>query len=92
MASVTQKPAATTRKVTGVNLYSAGDFSGEGSDSVILRDVERSSYKRLFFKNEKLVGAVLYGDTQDGVAYFELIQNSTTVTHLRDQLIFGVAV
>ena len=92
IATFTQKPTATTLKVTGVNLYSAGDFSGEGSESVILRDVERSSYKRLFFKNEKLVGAVLYGDTQDGVAYFELIQNSTTVTHLRDQLIFGVAV
>ncbi|MEC7119935.1 MAG: FAD-dependent oxidoreductase [Pseudomonadota bacterium] len=87
-----QKPTATTLKVTGVNLYSAGDFSGEGSDSVILRDTQQSTYKRLFFKDDKLVGAVLYGDTQDGMAYFELIQNASPVSAIRDQLMFGVAV
>lgn len=87
-----QKPTATTLKVTGVNLYSAGDFSGVDSDSVLYHDPANAVYKRLFFKNETLVGAVLYGDTQDGVAYFELIQNATPVGAVRDQLMFGVAV
>ncbi|MFZ3193672.1 MAG: FAD-dependent oxidoreductase, partial [Moraxellaceae bacterium] len=87
-----QKPTATTLKVTGVNLYSAGDFSGVDSDSVLYHDPANAVYKRLFFKNETLVGAVLYGDTQDGVAYFELIQNATPIHAVRDQLMFGVAV
>ena len=87
-----QKPTATTLKVTGVNLYSAGDFSGVDSDSVLYHDPANAVYKRLFFKNETLVGAVLYGDTQDGVAYFELIQNATPIRAVRDQLMFGVAV
>lgn len=87
-----QKPTATTLKVTGVNLYSAGDFSGVDSDSVLYHDPANAVYKRLFFKNETLVGAVLYGDTQDGVAYFELIQKATPVGAVRDQLMFGVAV
>lgn len=91
-ARFSQKPTATTLKVTGVNLYSAGDFSGIDSESVIYRDAPNSIYKRLFFKHEKLIGAVLYGDTQDGMAYFNLIQNATPVGAIRDQLMFGVAV
>ena len=91
-ARFSQKPTATTLKVTGVNLYSAGDFSGIDSESVIYRDAPNSIYKRLFFKHEKLVGAVLYGDTQDGMAYFELIQQGTAVGAIRDQLMFGAAV
>jgi len=91
-ACFSQKTTATTLKVTGVNLYSAGDFSGIDSESVIYRDAPNSIYKRLFFKHEKLIGAVLYGDTQDGMAYFNLIQNATPVGAIRDQLMFGVAV
>ena len=91
-ARFSQKPTATTLKVTGVNLYSAGDFSGIDSESVIYRDAPNAIYKRLFFKHEKLIGAVLYGDTQDGMAYFNLIQNATPVGTIRDQLMFGVVV
>lgn len=85
-----QKATATTLKVTGVSLYSAGDFSGDGSDSMVLRDPAQSVYKRLFIKDNKLVGAVLYGDTQDGAAYFELIQNGHCIAAQRDSLMFGV--
>lgn len=86
-----QKATATTLKVTGVNLYSAGDFSGEGCETAVLRDAQQAVYKRLFFKENKLVGAVLYGDIQDGVAYFDLIQKGTCIKAQRDSLMFGVA-
>ncbi len=85
-----QKATATTLKVTGVNLYSAGDFSGQGAETAVLRDPANSVYKRLFFKDNKLVGAVLYGDIQDGVAYFDLIQKGTPIGAQRDSLMFGV--
>ena len=84
-----QKATATTLKVTGVNLYSAGDFSGDGSESLVLRDPSQSVYKKLFLKNNKLIGAVLYGDIQDGVAYFDLIQRGVDVAAQRNTLIFS---
>jgi nitrite reductase (NADH) large subunit len=85
-----QKATATTLKVTGVNLYSAGDFSGVDCESAVLRDAANAVYKRLFFKDNMLVGAVLYGDIQDGVAYFDLIQKGTPIGAQRDHLMFGV--
>ncbi len=84
-----QKATATTLKVTGVNLYSAGDFSGNGSEAIVLRDPSQGVYKKLFFKGNKLVGAVLYGDTQDGVAYFDLIQRGVDVSMSRSTLMFN---
>ncbi len=83
-----QKATATTLKVTGVNLYSAGDFSGEGSETLVMRDHSNAVYKKLFIKGNQLVGAVLYGDIQDGVAYFDLIQRGTDIAQQRNTLIF----
>jgi len=84
-----QKATATTLKVTGVNLYSAGDFSGVGSESIVMRDPNQSVYKKLFLKDNKLIGAVLYGDIQDGVTYFDLIQRGADVAAQRSTLIFS---
>jgi nitrite reductase (NADH) large subunit len=84
-----QKATATTLKVTGVNLYSAGDFSGEGSESIVMRDPSQSVYKKLFLKDNKLIGAVLYGDIQDGVIYFDFIQRGTDIAVQRNTLIFS---
>jgi len=83
-----QKATATTLKVTGVNLYSAGDFSGADSEALVLRDHSQAVYKKLFLKGNKLVGAVLYGDIQDGVTYFDLIQRGVDVSAQRSSLIF----
>lgn len=65
-----QKATATTLKVSGVNLFSAGDFSGANAEALVLRDTTSGVYKRLFIKGNKLVGAVLFGDVQDGSWYF----------------------
>ncbi len=81
---------STKLKVTGVDLFSAGDFS-EGKDDVVLRDPSRGVYKRVILRDDRIVGAVLYGDTTDGSWYFDLLKKSTDVTSMRDTLIFGQA-
>ncbi|WP_423198661.1 MULTISPECIES: NAD(P)/FAD-dependent oxidoreductase [unclassified Cupriavidus] len=87
-----QQATATKLKVTGVDLYSAGDFiGGEGSEDLVLRDPRRGVYKRLVLQDGRLVGAVLYGDVQDGPWYFELIQQGAPVQGLRQRLLFGKA-
>ncbi|AEI79696.1 nitrite reductase [NAD(P)H] [Cupriavidus necator N-1] len=87
-----QQATATKLKVTGVDLYSAGDFIGaEGSEDLVLRDPRRGVYKRLVLQDGYLVGAVLYGDVQDGPWYFDMIQRRTPVGALRQRLLFGQA-
>jgi nitrite reductase (NADH) large subunit len=83
---------ATRLKVTGVNLYSAGDFAeGPDREEIVLRDATAGVYKRLVIRNDTIIGAVLYGDTADGPWFFDLMKRRTDITELRDTLIFGQA-
>jgi len=87
-----QQTSPTRLKVTGVDLYSVGDFiGGDGSEDLVLRDARRGVYKRLVLKNNRISGAVLYGDVKDGPWYFGLIQNGTDITSIRQTLLFGEA-
>jgi len=87
-----QQATATKLKVTGVDLYSAGDIVGlEGSEDLVLRDRRGGVYKRLVVTGNRLTGVVLYGDVADGPWYFDLIQKRTNITSFRDQLLFGQA-
>ena len=83
---------ATKLKVTGCDLLSAGDFAeGPGREDIVFRDPGRGIYKRLVIESDKLIGAVLYGDTADGNWFFGLIKDGTPVNEMRDTLIFGPA-
>jgi nitrite reductase (NADH) large subunit len=85
-----QQALAVKLKVTGIDLYSAGDFSGlEGSEDLVLRDRHAGVYKRLVLMGGRVTGAVLYGDVSDGPWYFDLIQRGTDVSSIRDRLLFG---
>jgi nitrite reductase (NADH) large subunit len=87
-----QQASPTRLKVTGIDLYSVGDFiGGEGSEDLILRDARRGIYKRLVLKGGRLTGAVLYGDVSDGPWYFDLIQSKTEISPIRQHLLFGQA-
>ena len=79
---------ATTLKVSGVNLYSAGDFNGDG-ELLIFRDPGRKVYKKLVVRDNQLVGAVMYGEMADGPWYFDLIQSGEDISAMRSRLIFG---
>ncbi len=87
-----QKPTATTLKVSGVELFSAGDFNHAEADILVFRDPARGVYKKLCVHEGRLVGAVLYGDAQDGPWYFDLIREGTDVSAWRDRLMFGKVV
>ena len=83
---------ATKLKVSGINLFSAGDFSGgEDTEDIIMRDASRGVYKRVVVKGGKLIGAVLYGDTADGSWYFDLLKREEDISEIREALIFGQA-
>ena len=98
-ASLTAQPAAfqpvqtaTKLKVTGVDLFSAGDFAdAPGREDIVFRDPARGVYKRLVIEQDRLVGAVMYGDTADGSWFFGLIKDRTDIAPFRDTLIFGPA-
>lgn len=83
---------ATRLKVTGIDLYSAGDFVGDtDSEDLVLRDRARGVYKRLVLKGNRIIGVVLYGDVADGPWYFELMQQRRDIGDLRQRLLFGRA-
>ena len=83
-------PTATKLKVTGIQLFSVGDFVGDAeSESITFSDPALGIYKKLVLKANQLIGAVLYGDTADGSWYQELLEKKTSVFEIRNKLIFG---
>ena len=81
---------STKLKVTGIDLFSAGDFmGGEGTETITLSDPIGGVYKKLVIKDDVLVGACLYGDTADGGWYFRQIRENHNVAQIRDHLMFG---
>ena len=81
---------STKLKVTGVDLFSAGDFSGgDGTEDIVLADPGAGVYKKLVIKDDKLIGAVMVGDTIDGTWFFKLLRDGTNVAAMRDRLMFG---
>ncbi|MEP0189986.1 MAG: nitrite reductase large subunit NirB [Erythrobacter sp.] len=81
---------STKLKVSGVDLFSAGDFSGgEDCEDIVMRDAARGIYKRVIVKDNTIIGAVLYGDTADGNWYFDLLKTEEDISEIREALIFG---
>lgn len=81
---------STKLKVTGIDVFSAGDFVGDGlTEAITLADPSAGVYKKLVIQGDRLVGACLYGDTADGAWYFRLIREGKEIGALRDQLMFG---
>lgn len=81
---------STKLKVTGIDLFSAGNFIGdESTEDIILNDVGAGVYKRVVLKDNKIEGAVMYGDTMDGAWYFQMMRDGTDVSAFRDNLLFG---
>ncbi|MBF9060783.1 FAD-dependent oxidoreductase [Rhodobacterales bacterium HKCCSP123] len=86
------RDVATKLKVTGCDLFSAGDFAdAPGREDIVYRDPARGIYKRLVIEGDRLVGAVMYGDTADGNWFFGLIKDGTDIEEMRETLIFGPA-
>ena len=81
---------STKLKVTGIDLFSAGEFmGGEDTEEILLTDTVGGVYKKLVIRNDELIGGVLYGDTVDGAWYFKLIREGKKIHEIRDHLMFG---
>lgn len=80
----------TQLKVSGCDVFSAGDFEPkEDFEDIVLNDEKRQIYKRIIIQKDKVIGAVLFGDTEDGAWYAELIADQTPITSIRNKLLFG---
>ena len=81
---------ATNLKVSGVSVFSAGDFlGGEGSEAIVLHDNKLGTYKKLVISDGRLVGAVLIGDVADALWYLELIRSRQDIAAIRKDMMFG---
>jgi nitrite reductase (NADH) large subunit len=80
----------TKLKVTGIDLFSLGDFAeGEDRQEIVLRDAAAGVYKRLVLRDDRIIGTVLYGETADGAWFNDLKKKQTDISQMRDTLIFG---
>jgi nitrite reductase (NADH) large subunit len=81
---------STKLKVTGIDLFSAGAFNeGEGDETLVLQDPARGVYKKLVIRDNRVKGAVMYGDTLDGTWYFQLLREGTDISAFRSTILFG---
>jgi len=82
--------SATILKVTGIDLFSAGNFLGdESTEEITFRDYGLGIYRKIVLKDNKIVGIVMYGDTSDNAWYLTLLKENRDISSIRDQLIFG---
>jgi nitrite reductase (NADH) large subunit len=81
---------STKLKVTGIDLFSAGEFNeGEGDETLVLQDPAQGVYKKLVIRDNRIKGAVMYGDTMDGTWYFQLLREGTDISSFRNTILFG---
>src|SRR5262245_19865911 len=85
-ARFTPSVTATKLKVTGIKLFSAGDFAAaKDREEIVLRGL----YRRVVLKDNRLIGVVMYGDTGDGPWFLDLLKRGVDVAEMRETLIFG---
>ena len=83
---------STKLKVTGIDLFSAGNFDGtKNSEDLVFQDVAKGVYKKIVIENDIIIGSVMYGDTIDGSWYFQLIKDQNNISDIRERLLFGQA-
>jgi len=83
---------STKLKVTGIDLFSAGDINGdETTEDLVFKDESRGVYRKIVVKDNIVQGAVMYGDTIDGTWYFDLMRDKTDIGDFRATILFGQA-
>jgi len=81
---------STKLKVSGVQVFSAGQFTDEpGTKALRVQDDLSGVYKKVVFQDGKVVGAVLFGDTAEGSKLFSLIRSGEDYTGREREVLFG---
>lgn len=90
IASYVSSVTSTKLKVTGIDLFSAGNYMGDDStEDIVFKDAARHIYKKLVLKNNIIVGIILYGETTDGLWYFSLLTENQDISDMRENILFG---
>jgi nitrite reductase (NADH) large subunit len=91
-AAFVHSDTPTKLKVTGIELFSLGDFAdGDDRQEIVLRDASAGVYKRLVLRDDRIIGTVLFGETADGAWFNDLKKREVDISEMRDTLIFGQA-
>ncbi|GIO36677.1 nitrite reductase [NAD(P)H] [Paenibacillus antibioticophila] len=81
---------STKLKVSGVDVFSAGFFQDvPGTRSLRIQDDLDGTYKKIVLQDDRLVGAVLFGDTTDGASLFAKIKKGESVAGKEKELLLG---
>jgi len=81
---------STKLKISGVDVFSAGDFQTTPEADVIeYLDHAGGTYKKLVLKDDKVIGTVMFGDTADGPNFFRMLQEGKDISGQRSSLLFG---
>lgn len=86
-------PAVSTKlKVTGIDLFSVGDFAdGDDREEIVFHDPGQGMYRRIILQNDTIIGAVMYGETADSNWFFGKLKSGEDISKIRETLIFGPA-
>ena len=89
-AQYVEEAVATQLKISGVELFSCGDLNDdENTETLVYHDLKLNHYRKLWLQDNRLKGAVLYGDVREGQWYFDQLKNNTDLSACRSQLLFG---
>ncbi len=81
---------ATHLKIAGVGIFSCGDVQGApGTNSAVLEDAASGIYRKVVTDGDRLLGAVLVGDTDDAGFYRDLVVQGTPIGAFGADLVFG---
>ena len=83
-------PSAIKLKVTGIDMFSIGNFHGDADcQELVLIDHAQGVYRKIVLKNDLIIGMIMYGDTTDSAWYLGLVKNKINIADIRDRLIFN---
>jgi nitrite reductase (NADH) large subunit len=80
---------STNLKVSGVRVFSVGDFLGEGASVILCKDPRMGVYRKLVIRDDRLVGVILIGDTSGALDFLDLIRSGADISSMRDELMFS---
>ncbi len=85
-----EEPVSTQLKISGIELFSCGSLNDTPeTETLIYHDIKQHEYRKLWLKDNRVVGAVLYGDVREGQWYFDQLKQHNDLSATRQQLLFG---
>ncbi len=76
----TAQPYVTMLKVSGIDVHTMGEIElADNARALTFQDRDQGVYKKIIVRDDKIVGALLFGDIADSQLFFNLIKQATPV-------------